>query len=181
MAYERDIMKKVLHPIRLKQLKAEIKLLHKALKTDVNRTASRYLEHPLFRNLSLAEFEKKLPEIQLKHSYHVVAYEYGYNRWEDLKEEVVKNDLLFRSNGVGFVYKWFNTYREAELYHTNQGGYLLKFWGDYVVCGEEYIRLLQLDQYLKEWESIGFNWVQPAEPVAYQKLYDKAVREYLAL
>jgi len=30
-------------------------------------------------------------------------------------------------------------YHAAHAYHQKHGGYLLSFWKDYVVCGEEYI------------------------------------------
>jgi len=38
------------------------------------------------------------------------------------------------------------------------GGYLLSFWKDYVVCGEEYIARIGLGDYQKQWQSIGYDW-----------------------
>jgi len=178
--YNKDLMK-TLRPIRLNQLKIEAKLLHKALKTDFVNTASRYLAHPLFSDLTFSELQNKLPQLQLKHAYFIIAHEYGFKRWEDLKSEVVKNDLLFRSNGVGFIYKWFKTYPETLNYHKQHGGYLLQFWKDYVICGHEYIQILGLDQYPKLWQDIGYNWVEPLNATAYQQLYKKALLLYTSL
>lgn len=167
--------------MRFKQLKIEAKLLHKGLKSNFLYTSKRYLEHPLYKNYSLTSFKEKLPRIKLRHAHQVIAYEYGFDKWEDLKRHVIHNDLLFRSNGVGLVYKWFNNYHDARSCHSEFGGYLLRFWGDYVVCGVEYIKLLRLDRFPKEWEQIGFDWVQPHDTSAYSKLYCEAERQYTAV
>jgi hypothetical protein len=172
---------KTLHPIRLKQLKVEAKLLHKALSTDFQNTAKRYLHLPELRQLSITQLEKHLPQIKLKHAYRVISYEYGFQSWEELMSTVVEQDLLFRKQGVGLIHKWFNDYNEAVAFHKRHGGYLLSFWRDYVVCGQEYIRLLNLDQYSSDWKSIEFNWIKPACAHAHQRLLHKARIQYLGL
>ncbi|PZD76536.1 hypothetical protein [Mesonia sp. K7] len=172
---------KELRPIRLKQLKVEAKLLHKCIPSAIDAPVNKYLPHSFFQNLTASEIEEKRKHIRLKDVYHIIALAYGYARWEDLKQQVVKNDMLYRSNGVGFIHEWFKDYNEANKYHIKNGGYLLQFWGDYVICGMEYIQLLSLDQYAKEWEAIGYNWVEPTNKQAHQKLYQKALLEYASL
>lgn len=167
-----------LRPIRLSQLKVEAKLLHKNFKSDFDSTVNKYLNNPFFKNLSSIQIEEKGKNIRLKNIYHIIALEYGFTRWEDLKRQVVKNDMLFRSNGIGLIHKWFKSYTEASKYHIKYGGYLLHFWADYVICGIEYIQLLELHQYTEEWKAIGYNWIEPANKQAHQKLYQEAILQY---
>ncbi|QQX76017.1 MULTISPECIES: hypothetical protein [Aequorivita] len=169
---------KVLRPIRLHQIKIEAKLIHKKFKSDFDTTVKNYLRLPFFKNLSSSEFEKKRKHLLLKDVYHIVASEYGFKRWEDLKQHIERNDLLFRSNGIGLIHKWFNSYSEAKKYHTKYGGYLLQFWADYVVCGNEYIQLLALQHYTEAWKAIGYNWIEPTDEQAFQKLYQQAILQY---
>jgi len=177
---KKDVMKE-LCPMRLNQLKIEAKLLHKRLKSGSDNSVEAYLNHPIFRNLSSSQIEEKRKGIRLKDSYHLIASTYGFSRWEDLKRQVIKNDMLYRSNGVGLIHKWFKSDTEASKYHIKYGGYLLQFWADYVICGVEYIQLLGLHHYAEEWKAIGYNWIKPADQAAYQKLYQKAVLQYTLL
>ena len=172
---------KELRPIRLKQLKVEARLLHKKLKLNLDDSVERYLRHPLFDKKTHSQFKAQIGKMRLKHAYHIIAFEYGYDRWEDLKQYVINQDLLYRSSGVGFVHKWFKSYIEACRYQAKNGGYLLRFWADYIVCGIEYIQLLQLHSYSKDWELIGFDWVKPHDQSAYQRLYQKALLQYYSL
>ena len=172
---------KVLRPIRLNQLKVEAKLLHKNFKSGIDGSVNMYLTHPFFHNISSSEIEEKRRNIRLKDVYHIIALEYGYSRWEDLKRQVVKNDMLFRSNGIGLIYKWFKNYTEASNYQIKHGGYLLKFWADYIICGIEYIQLLGLHHYAEEWECIGYDWIEPTDKQAFQKLYQEAISQYSLL
>lgn len=174
---KKGIMKE-LRPIRLSQVKAEAKLLQKNFKSDFDNSANKYLNHPFFKNLSSTQIWEKGKNIQLKDVYHIIASGYGFSRWEDLKRYVVKSDMLFRSNGIGLIHKWFKNYTEASEYHNKYGGYLLQFWADYVICGNEYIQLLELHHYTEEWEAIGNNWIEPIDKQAFKKLYQKAILQY---
>lgn len=169
---------KELRPIRLHRLKVEAKLLQKNFRSDIDNSVNKYLNHPFFKNLSSSEIGEKRKNIRLKDVYHIIASEYGFTRWEDLKRHIVKNDMLFRSNGIGLIHKWFKSYTEASKYQIKNGGYLLSFWADYVICGIEYIQLLELHHYAEEWEAIGYNWIEPTNKQAFQKLHQKAILQY---
>ena len=172
---------KELRPIRLKQLKVEAKILLKNYKSSSESSIKEYSNQPIFQDLTASEIKNSIKEIRLKDIYHLIASEYGYSRWEDLKLHIVKNDLLFRSNGIGLIHKWFKNYNEASKYHLENGGYLLQFWEDFVICGIEYIRLLKLDSFTEEWRLIEYNWIEPKNEYAYQRLYDKAILQYSLL
>ena len=45
----------------------------------------------------------------------------------------------------------------------------------------EYIRLLKLDTYTEEWRLIEYNWIEPENEYAYQRLYDEAILQYSLL
>lgn len=165
---------KTLQAVRLSTLKKEAKLLHKSIKNDYSIAVKRYMNLPHFSNL--------LPnEIKLKHAFQVIAIEYGYDNWNDLRSDIIERDMLFRKNGVGLVHKWFKQYNKALLYHQRNGGYLLRFWNDYVICGHEYIELINLSDYQNEWKVIGYNWIEPKSGVAFKRLRKAAERAYLSL
>lgn len=39
-------------------------------------------------------------------------------------------------------------------------------------------QLLELHHYAEEWEAIGYNWIEPTDKQAFQKLYQKAILQY---
>ncbi|MCZ4319215.1 hypothetical protein O4H26_09445 [Aequorivita viscosa] len=169
-------MKKV-PPTRLNDLKSSAKQLYKKfLLRDlhaIQRFAKWYPEYT-----QSTEF---IDSIKLKHAFSVIACEYEFDDWSSLKHYVVAQDMLYRKSGVPFVHAWFKKPQDATDYFNTHGGYLLKFWGDYIVCGEEYIGILNLNTFEKEWRAIGFNWVHPKNEVAFMKLQAAAETNYLNL
>src|SRR5690606_12721369 len=104
---------------------------------------------------------------QLKHIYHLMALEFGFANWSEMKEYIIEQDMLYKKSGIAVIHAWFTIYHLALAYFKKNGGYLLKFWDDYVVCGPEYIKLMNLHNYEQHWKLIGYNWVEPADITAY--------------
>ena len=86
---------KELRPIRLKQLKVEAKLLLKNFKSGSESSIKEYSNQPIFQDLTSSEIKNSIKEIRLKDIYHLIASEYGYSRWEDLKLHIVKKRYAF--------------------------------------------------------------------------------------
>ncbi len=173
-----------LSPVRLSELRTQANLLLKLIKGRISFSNSPLLNdhYPDLKNN--ADFKALcLPSAQakLKDAYILLARQYGFDRWEDLRQEVINQDCLYRPSAAILVHRWFKSYPEARDFHLTHGGYLLRFWGDYVVCGEEYIRSLHLHIYKKEWKKAAYDWVKPADKSAWQALYNIAVSNYLKL
>lgn len=69
--------------------------------------------------------------------------------------------------------QWFTTYEEARAALEATGGYLLPFRSQFFVTSREAIRELGLDPDDADWERIGWDWVQPRDPAAWERLYTK--------
>jgi hypothetical protein len=171
-----------LKPTRLSTLRTHVSFLLKDVKNnspDAGHTAKRFLQIPFFRNKTIDWILGHLETVQLKHAYQVIAIENGFLSWAALKQYVTEKDCLYCPAGIAYIHAWFNDYPKAAAYHQLHGGYLLAFWKDFVVCGKEYIRSLQLDSYGEYWKQIGYNWVQPQQEKAFSILKEKAIKNYL--
>jgi hypothetical protein len=71
--------------------------------------------------------------------------------------------------------RWFTTYEEARASQASEGGYLLPYKGHFFVTTSEAIRELGLDPTDPDWARIGWDWVQPRDREAWERL--KAKRE----
>ncbi|MBK6264840.1 hypothetical protein JKA74_07315 [Marivirga sp. S37H4] len=170
-----------LRAIRLSDLKIQASFLLKNLRNKPDSTSEsvkRFLQIPSFSLKSEEWLIENSGFVKLKHAYAVIAHENGFHSWIDLKETVIKNDCLYNPSCVGIVYAWFKNYSDAEEYFKKNGGYLLTFWRDYVVCGNEYITCIGLNQYEEQWQAIGYNWVHPKDNKAFQYLQKMAKTNY---
>lgn len=165
-------------PIRLAVLKLQAGLLYKDLKRNDQKAISRLMRFPKFGYIIK---DRELQErIKLKHAYRILALEYGFESWTELKEAVVDKDCLYRPALVPLVHAWFGDYDQAQAYFSRHGGYLLSFWNDIIVCGSEYIHGLGLGGLDTHWRRIGFDWVRPADKQAWEFLSTCAKKSYLS-
>src|SRR5690554_712833 len=167
-------MKKIIPPSHLISFRKEAKTLFKSLPHNSDLRFRLAKVYPF-----LADQRHIRHPFQLKHIYHLMALEYGFNNWSEMKEYIIEQDMLYKKSGVAVIHSWFPSYSLALAYFKKNGGYLLKFWDDYVVCGPEYIKLLNLHTYAQQWQLIGYNWVEPAHLEAYHTLYNTARELYL--
>lgn len=171
-----------LRPIRLRELKLQAIFLLKDFRSNSERAkaaALRFSRLPYYVSASFDTDASQAGKIKLKHAYEVIAQEYGFPDWPTLMRHVVEKDCLYRPSHIGFVHSWFKDYEEAKVYHIKNGGYLLAFWNDIIICGPEYIRGLELHPYQEYWKRINYNWLKPASLQAWKFLYDRAKENYL--
>jgi len=71
------------------------------------------------------------------------------------------------------VSSWYSDYAEARSCLEARGGYLLPHEGQFFITGPEGVRELGLDPDDSDWERIGFDWVRPRDPVAWERLWVK--------
>jgi hypothetical protein len=171
-----------LKSIRLSELKTQAVFLLKDFQSNSAKAivaASRFTKIQPFQNTAPEVLLQSPETVKLKHAYAVLAFEYGFSAWTQLKEAVIENDCLYRYSCVAFVHSWFKDYNEARRYFEKNGGYLISFWKDYAVCGPEYISCIGLGSHEDLWKKIGYNWVQPKDTEAYSKLKSLARENYL--
>lgn len=173
-----------LNPIRLRDLKLQCKLVHKATQNPNLELKDPELKAIL--SLAISGFaedhsKSKFRKPKLKEFHQLFSEYYGFANWAQLKQFIIDNDYLYRLWAPIFVFKWFKSYKPAYQYHKAHGGYLLRFWGDYVICGQEYINRLELDGFEDSWKAIQYNAIEPNDLKVWDKIKKEAVNNYLLI
>ncbi|MBX3710055.1 MAG: hypothetical protein KIT56_06915 [Gammaproteobacteria bacterium] len=128
------------------------------------QAAKRFQRLTEFKNLTLEEIIQS--DIKRKHALLVIAIEKGFPSWANLKCQ-----LPFIRGG--FLNHWFVNYAEAQTYQQLNGGFLLPFKNQFFICDADYINDLGFDSNDHDWRLIGFDWVEPKNKLAWQRLYQK--------
>jgi hypothetical protein len=81
--------------------------------------------------------------------------------------------LWYQPNLDVFLNRWFANYDEARKSLEAEGGYLLPYRHQYMVCEAEAIRVMGLDPEDADWEKTGWDCARPADKDACQRLTDK--------
>lgn len=71
---------------------------------------------------------------------------------------------------AAFLNHWFSGYPEARAHLEAEGGYLLPYRTQFFVTCAEAIRERGVDPQDPDWERIGWDWVQPADLEARERL-----------
>ena len=81
--------------------------------------------------------------------------------------------IIYVSRMDAVLNRWFTTYEEARASLDAEGGYLLPYKNQFFITLSEGIRDLGLDPNDPDWARIGWDWVQPKDPEAWQRLKEK--------
>jgi len=161
-------MNKSRKPFSLEEGKIQASLLLKSLRSDdsatVAQAARRFLRMPEFAHYTPNDFP--VVTIRRKHALQAIALEQGFTSWPELKCQ-----LPFIRGG--FLTQWFVDYEEAKTYQRLNGGFILPFKKQMFLCSAEYISNLGFDVNDPDWALIGFDWVQPNDQIAWQRLLAK--------
>lgn len=160
-------MNKPIKSFSVDECKVKASILLKSIHSDnqaiSQRAAKRFQRLLEFKNLTQDEI---ITGVKRKHALAVIAIEKGFKSWTDLKCQ-----LPFIRGG--FLNHWFANYTEAKLYQQTNGGFLLPFKNQFFVCDADYINHLGFNPEDQDWKSIGFDWSNPANRNAWQRLYKK--------
>ena len=144
-----------------------LKSLHSNDKVTAQMAAQRFLRLPEFKSHSIEEMIQA--DIKRKHALAVIAIEKGFETWSDLKCQ-----LPFIRGG--FLNQWFANYPDAKSYQQINGGFLLPFKKQFFICDADYIKNLGFNAEDNDWQLIGYDWVNPANKAAWQRLYSKWIK-----
>lgn len=146
------------------ECKTKASLLLKALRSGDISKAKSFQRLPEFAHFSLEEIMQA--KIQLKHALAVIAAEKGFASWSELKTQ-----LPFIRGG--FLNQWFANYVDAKSYQQSTGGFLLPYQKQFFICDANYMTQLGFDADDPDWKLIGYDWAQPNDQSAWQRLYKK--------
>ncbi len=172
----------------LEEYKTQASILYKQLHSSDNQIASqaaqRFQQLSALCDASIGDIQQAT-QIKLKHALHVIAYEHHFGSWAEFKHHLEKRKqlraqrykdfytLLYPQRCAGYILEWHADYLIAQQALGRDGGYLLPYKNQFFICQANYIEELGLDPDDPDWEAIGYNWVQPANYAAWQRLETK--------
>ena len=86
-----------------------------------------------------------------------------------------KGPAMYVARMDAIVNRWFTTYESARISREYEGGYLFPYQNQYFVTLSEGVRELGLDPSDPDWERIGWDWVQPKDAAAWERLREQRV------
>lgn len=139
-----------------------LKSLHSGDQEISKQAARRFQRLPEFKEFSLEEIVQI--DIKRKIALAVIAMEKGFKSWTELKCQIpfIKG---------GFLNQWFADYTQAKSYLLSNGGFLLPYKNQFFICDNDYIENLGIDPTNSDWTLIGYDWANPADNVAWKRLY----------
>ena len=69
--------------------------------------------------------------------------------------------------------RWYSNYDEAWNTREAEGGFLFPYKQQFLIAEGEAVRELGLDPDDTDWELIGWDWVQPLDTEAWERLKEK--------
>jgi hypothetical protein len=161
-------MNKPRKPFNLEEAKIQASILLKSLGSPDTETthqaAKRFQRLTEFADIPIAEIPLK--DIKRKHALTVIALENGFTSWAALKAQI---SFIVG----GFLNKWFASYQEAKVEQQQQGGFLFPYKKQFFICEADYIERLGLNPNDPDWNAIGWDWANPSDKIAWQRLYKK--------
>jgi hypothetical protein len=160
-------------------LKARARILH--------RQAKAHEQPALARLRALKELrgqgdEALVSEVKRRHCLAIVTRELGFEGWSHavsvLKGGKVDDfgSLLCPLECSAHQNIWSASYEEARSIREQTAGYLLAYRRHFLVVDRYYIETLGLDPDHPDWDRIGRDWVQPAQPEARRRLYTELIQ-----
>lgn len=142
--------------------------------------ATRFRKIARFAELAPDRIVAARENVRRKHALAVIAAERGFSSWAAFKAycnpehpEVTTefdSSLFFGKPRGAFLNRWFVDYAQAKESLAEQGGYLLPYRDQYFICESGFIEALGLDPYDPDWEKIGRNGIEPADPQAWARI-----------
>ena len=90
-----------------------------------------------------------------------------------LMDQADKDTLWYQHNLDVFLNRWYSSYADARKAREHHGGFLLRYKSHFFVCEADVIRALGLEPDDPDWERIGWDAAQPADPEAFERLRQK--------
>ena len=171
----------------LDEYKTQAVLLLKQLRSDDSqvsfKAAERFQQLPHLLNTTVAEIAAS-DEVKLKHALNVIALEHKHDNWADFKQLLERKEnfraklkdqytLVYPQRCSHIMNGWHPNYDSAKDELKEIGGYLFPYKNQFFICDRGYIHTLGLDPDDPDWKLIDWDWVQPADQAAWERLNTK--------
>lgn len=132
-------------------------------------TLNRFRLLPIFATENALTIIKN---VKRKHALAIIAIEYGFNSWSNLKTYFDKTILTTFIMHSGFLNQWFASYKEARAYLASNSttSFLLPYKHQFFVCEANCIESFGLNPNDPNWQLIGYNWIEPSNIAAWEQL-----------
>ena len=168
-------MNNLSRPFSLNEAKIQAQILLKNISSPDNSLAQQAQKRLIIIQPVPDGFNSN--KIQLKHALAIIANEHGFSSWVNLKNYFSLTGLTkFNPNGGGFFNQWFNSYSEAKQMLQQTGGYLLPYKNQFFICESGYIEYIGLNEQISDWQAINYNWIEPTDMEAWQRLNNMYVK-----
>jgi hypothetical protein len=158
-------------PFTLDECKIQAAILLKNIRTDKN-IDSTILD--LLKQFPLFAAENTIgiiAKIKLKHTLVLIANQYGFASWNNLKVYFEKTGNTSFVMHSGFLNHWFANYKEAKAYlDAHPQDFLLPYKHQFVVCDNNAILHMGFNPDDVNWQQIQHNWVEPSDMAAWNIL-----------
>lgn len=155
--------------ISLSEIKIQAQILLKKINSSDHKLKADALAK-IAGYLKSINLELSAEDIQLKHCLGCLAADYGFANWANCKFYFEHSQLSKFIPQGGFFNQWFSNYKEAKSILKTSGGYLLPYNEQFFICERGYIEYLGLNPDAEDWNKIAYNWVEPEDIRAWQKL-----------
>ncbi|XXF76290.1 hypothetical protein P2318_24970 [Myxococcaceae bacterium GXIMD 01537] len=146
------------------------------------RAAERLRVLPAFARLTSGALLARRASVRHKHALAVIAQEHGHASWALLKgalgaEEQPRLDTeaFFAATRGILLNRWFASHAAARASLQREGGYLFPFREQCFITEAGFISALGLDPADPDWARMGFDWVEPLDPAARERLERKLI------
>lgn len=162
-------MHNISKPFSLNEAKIQAQILLKNIRSLDHSLAKSAIER--IAKSQILFNESKPQQLKLKHMLTIIANEYGFSSWVNLKQYFTITGLTkFEPTGGGMLNQWFKNYKEAKQILITEGGYLLPYRNQFFISEAGYIEFIGLDPSSQDWSKIGCNWIEPDDLRAWQRL-----------
>lgn len=151
--------------LAINEIKTQAKKLNKAFKTGTQ------LEVAFAKQLSLLNVTD-VGDVKLKHCLTLIAWQLGFSNWHfaqevlsgkyNIKNSIDMGSFSYPDSATGFINEWFTDYQQAKKAQLNKANlkYLLPYKKQFILVGEDYIKLFKIEQTLAPlWRIIDYDMV----------------------
>ncbi|WP_052741845.1 hypothetical protein [Kiloniella litopenaei] len=173
------------------KLKHNARILHRNITTGKQASLAFIKKNPDFKNLSDLEI---IETVKRKHCLSQIAKALGFKGWSHLSQiiqmdsvpaptnertELDYGKLLCPPRCMPYTNFWTVFYPEAKEHRDQTNGYLLTYGTQFLVTEQDYIETLGLDPKDADWDLIGYDWANPENTEARDRLYQKLITRNL--